>query len=517
MSFSDIKYRIETGFIEPLRAFRQKTSALNTIHNDSLTKLDHNIGALLSGADGQTAFQGIAANQLGELLSQFLHNERKLSGQSYDVQGWDLTGRLGDAASKGRQWAVFFETMLDSIQQAPETSTHGIDQAAAGVGTFAGAMDAGAVAQGGVDIPWDIIAGAASGVALGLMLGSALIHAVENSDLERALAATLVLDQAIPKIRQDYETIENDNPLPPELPSPRGPQGDFKTFLAILGIVVVDGAVQLLKHYELVNQADLSPEQLEMAGRLADEYGLNIEDIIRLLEYDPKLSEQDLRKIIAGYLSKKQQYPTIPTGMLLLAVAMKLPDSMLEYMTHLNDGQSNIYLKGSPGDIIADLLASVLGELTQEAKTQLSMLQSAIRKSLNGQTFADQKAKEQAIIEAVDSTGVIWDDLPEAVQNMLLGKIGRDKYRFAYGNSIESLIKQKFEASYPDVQEYYGREFGLKLNEVIVLPDKSKVIPDVKFTEDGQTIIMDITSQKNMPDKKKYLILDVKILIALGY
>ncbi|MBV9710905.1 MAG: hypothetical protein JO011_08335, partial [Ktedonobacteraceae bacterium] len=171
MSFSDIKYRIETGFIEPLRAFRQKTSALNTIHNDSLTKLDHNIGALLSGADGQTAFQGIAANQLGELISQFLHNERKLSGQSYDLQGWDLTGRLGDAASKGRQWAVFFETMLDSIQHAPETSTHGIDQAAAGAGTFAGAMDAGAVAQGGVDIPWDIIAGAASGVALGLMLG----------------------------------------------------------------------------------------------------------------------------------------------------------------------------------------------------------------------------------------------------------------------------------------------------------------------------------------------------------
>ncbi len=295
MSFSDIKYRIETGFIEPLQDFRQKTASLNTIHNDSLTKFYHNIDALLSGTDGQTAFQGTAAGQLGELVSRFLHNERKLSGQSSDARGWDLTGRLGDAGSKSQQWAAFFETVLDSIQHAPETSTHGIDQAAAGVGTFAVTMDGGAIAQGGVDIPWDIIAGAASGLALGLMLGDALIHAINNSDLQRAIAATAILDQTIPKIRQDYETIESDNPLPPELPSPRGPQGDFKTFLAILGITVTATGLVFLAGRLPVEPSKkiskLTPEELEkLKEYLSEELGCSPTQIQKIIE---QIEEQD--------------------------------------------------------------------------------------------------------------------------------------------------------------------------------------------------------------------------------
>lgn len=245
MSFEDVKQRIEAGFIEPLQDFRQKTAALNTIHNDNLTQLAHNLSALLTGSDGQSAFKGAGANALSELVGNFIQNERKLSGNSSDPRGWDLTGRLGDAGSKNLQYAVFFETILDSIQHAPITATQGIDHVTEAATAITMPIDIGAGAQLGIDIPWDIVAALATGITLGLAAGDALAHLIDNPDQLRANAATAVLDQTVPKYEQDMRTIESNNPLPPQMQPPKGPSGDYKPFLLLLGLAVGAGGTVL--------------------------------------------------------------------------------------------------------------------------------------------------------------------------------------------------------------------------------------------------------------------------------
>jgi hypothetical protein len=286
MSFEDIKQRIETGFISPLQDFRARTAPLNTIHNESLNKLSNTISALIHGPN---AFQGDAANALTELVNNFISRERQLSGDDSDPQGWDLTGRLGDASDKNQKYAAFFETVLDAIQNAQPASTKGLDELSSGGLSIAGGLDTGAGVQLGLDIPWDILAAAASGIALGLAASDALAHFINNPDQQRASAATAVLEQTIPQIEQDYQIIESSDPLPPRMDPPQGPSGDYKSFLLLLGLAI--GAGGTVMYLDSSTPVNLTPAQKRL-----------LQDVKSRLGNTP-YDEREIEALIAaGYL-----------------------------------------------------------------------------------------------------------------------------------------------------------------------------------------------------------------------
>ncbi|HEU5376267.1 MAG TPA: hypothetical protein VFV38_12550, partial [Ktedonobacteraceae bacterium] len=186
-------------------------------------------------------------------------------------------------------------------------------------------------------------------------------------------------------------------------------------------------------------------------------------------------------------------------------------------MTQLNDPNSSpatSYLKGKPGDdVYADILAAMLVQSTQASKTFLSSLQSAIQKARakKGSNLTPDEIKA-----AVESTGTSWDSLPPDVQNLLLNKGGPPP--FAYGNAIESLVKQDLQNNSASAYKYYTKNLGLKIEPYTVLSDGSVQYPDFKFTDPatGQTIVEDLTSKGNMASKTKYDEI-AAILIAIGY
>ena len=289
--FNDIAQRIETSLIEPLRDFRRKVAPLNTIHNESLSNLEQNINALLTGSDGQPAFQGGAAQQLGELVGEFVRNERKLSGTSSDPIGWDLTGRLGDSASKNKYYAELLATQLDSLRAYAKTHgpSSGVQQAAAGATLTAGTLDAGAGLQLGIDIPWDLVAAGATGIALGLDLAVVAI----NADAPEALAAFSFVLQTVPQIKQDYQTIEHNDPLPPEMQSPKGPRNDYTPFLKLLGIIgggtiLALGITELIKGLPVdpnKRVSEMTPQELDdLKKYLSEELGCSPTQIQKILE-----------------------------------------------------------------------------------------------------------------------------------------------------------------------------------------------------------------------------------------
>lgn len=326
MSFEDSVHRIESGFVEPLRDFRHKTATLNTLHHDSMKKLQHSIAALLTGSDGYPPFQGDGADALASMVSDFIQNEHKLSGTSSDARGWDLSGRLGDAATINEKYATFFENMLSTIKKAQPATTQ-IDQAATGVSLTAGALDGGAIVQGGLDIPWDIIAAAASGLALGMMIGDALTHAVLTPDLQRTMAAAVVMDEAVPKLKHEYQTIEHNNPLPPELESPKGPQGDYKAFLLLLGISVGAAGALLLATMPVDPKkkiSKLTPEELaKLKQYLSDTLGCSPTQIQNIIDQVEKLdpTAEQLQQLLQALKIRAQlqalldqvENSTIPT------------------------------------------------------------------------------------------------------------------------------------------------------------------------------------------------------------
>jgi hypothetical protein len=99
------------------------------------------------------------------------------------------------------------------------------------------------------------------------------------------------------------------------------------------------------------------------------------------------------------------------------------------------------------------------------------------------------------------------------VQTLLLGK-GIPK--FAYGNAIEALVKEKLQNEYTGAYNYYTDDLGLEIEPYTILPDGSVQYPDFRFTHNGQTIVEDLTSKANMDSKIKYDSISA-LLIAIGY
>ncbi|HEU5374603.1 MAG TPA: hypothetical protein VFV38_04115, partial [Ktedonobacteraceae bacterium] len=85
---------IQQRIIEPLLTFRQTVSPLNQIHIDNVTLFAKTIAGLLTGSDGETAFQGPGSVALAGLIGNYLDQEENLAGSYTDL----LQGRLLDAS-----------------------------------------------------------------------------------------------------------------------------------------------------------------------------------------------------------------------------------------------------------------------------------------------------------------------------------------------------------------------------------------------------------------------------------
>ncbi len=66
---TDVQKYIKEHVVDPLRDFRAKVTPLNDNQIDGVADFAHTIAGLLTGSDGQLAFQGSAADKLADLIS----------------------------------------------------------------------------------------------------------------------------------------------------------------------------------------------------------------------------------------------------------------------------------------------------------------------------------------------------------------------------------------------------------------------------------------------------------------
>ncbi len=216
MSFEQIKAEIEAVVIQPLLAFRGKTSPLNQIHNENTRDFSNVMAGLLTGSDGETAFQGDGSMALANLIGSYLNAEQSITGS-----GTDFVGHLLEAAQDSERTAHQLQQELDSIAAQQDQTVK--DAAGIAIG-----LDTGAVVQGGVDIPWDIVAAGATLVAAGLA-------AAYNADQEKSQQAQMAKYTAIAEWSREMGGIASE-PLAQLPPSPTNANGDSSGFLKLIGL-----------------------------------------------------------------------------------------------------------------------------------------------------------------------------------------------------------------------------------------------------------------------------------------
>jgi hypothetical protein len=102
----DIVNDIYTHVIDPLRDFRKNVSPLNSNQIDGVSDFARLIDGLLTGSDGELAWQGPASDALANLIGQYLDKEQKLTGYDDTM----LEGRLEGAARLCEKYANDIET-----------------------------------------------------------------------------------------------------------------------------------------------------------------------------------------------------------------------------------------------------------------------------------------------------------------------------------------------------------------------------------------------------------------------
>ena len=249
MSFEEIRAEIEAVVIEPLLAFRGKTSPLNQIHNQNTQDFSNTMAGLLTGSDGETAFQGSGSMALADLIGNYLRVEQSISGS-----GTDFVGHLLEAAQDSERTAHQLEQELAAIAAQQDNTV----QSAAGIAI---GLDTGAVAQGGIDVPWDLVAAGATVVAAGLA-------AAYNADQEKSQQAQMAKYAAIAEWSNVMAGIASE-PLAQLPPSPTNANGDSTDFLKILGL----GTLLAASGAGSIDESDrtFSPQEKRIADILSGE------------------------------------------------------------------------------------------------------------------------------------------------------------------------------------------------------------------------------------------------------
>ncbi len=291
MSFGDAKQTIEQIMVAPWNAFRQKSVDLNQIHNDSVNQFAKVMGDLLTGSDGAPAFQGPASDALARMVGDFLDSESNLSGSSTDPLA--QIGLLPDLVAACENWAKQLEQKLNDIATQPVYATNpmlGITMA----------LDAGAIGQGGLDVPWDVFA-----LLLTVVVALFVIGVIDTHDGVRVKSQEEVADDARTKAAwqaanddtnsfdNDATNVQNNNPSP-KLPS--DPQADPNAFLKTMGLA---GGVSALIAAGAIIIWNLSQDQENMAQRIKQDFpGVSIDDIREVIGNNPGLTEAQYRLLV---------------------------------------------------------------------------------------------------------------------------------------------------------------------------------------------------------------------------
>ena len=223
-----------------------------------------------------TAFQGQGSMAMADKVGMFLDGEEQLSGS-----GNDLMGRLLDAALIGEKRAQELEQRLNEIATERDHTVEMLSGAAL-------TMDGGAVVQGGVDVPWDL-------VALGLTGVAALAAATRNLDAIKVQDAESARSLEITLWENDMESGPNTEPLNRLPPDPKGPSGDFGGFLKMMGITLGAAGVVLAAGAIIINSnlpvdpqkkvSQLTPQELDLLKTyLADTLGCSPTQIQKIID-----------------------------------------------------------------------------------------------------------------------------------------------------------------------------------------------------------------------------------------
>jgi hypothetical protein len=279
---------IEQVLITPLRHFRGQVSSFDTNHHDTVKQFSNHVGALFTGAN---PFSGPAANVIADLVDQYLQTELTLTGSG-------MSEHLATMSTTCDNSANYMEQSVES-HQIPSYNNKYADAALA----FAGTVDTGAVAQGGLDIPWDIVALVASVVVGGIEIGEAAwVCNQEATKLQDALEAVLAAKLVAEALR---DTDELPIIKPPTDPTEPPGSNLLKFILVAMAIAGGLGALGSLTWLQVQQDQASRDAVLEY---LRQKYGNDCTDtqLLDFLNKNPNVSLKTLDKIMQFYQVRAQ-------------------------------------------------------------------------------------------------------------------------------------------------------------------------------------------------------------------
>lgn len=250
---TDVQKYAYDHVIDPLRAFRAQVSPLNTNQIDGVNDFASTIAGLLTGSDGELAWQGPASDALANLIGQYLEKEENLTGSDDGT----LQGRLLDASILCEKHATVVEYDIAKFAGAGGSST----TAALLDGEPGGENEGGETPEEAVQ------------TEVGIESWSF------TSDMQQGPVQEPL--QELTKLPSFESTLPStDNPLSENLPS-----DDPQT--STLG---------------------LTPEQEQMAENLANETDVDLGTIRQIMRANPGLSSNEY-KLLAEYYQENGSYP----------------------------------------------------------------------------------------------------------------------------------------------------------------------------------------------------------------
>lgn len=315
----DILLRWLAPILDPLKTFRSQTAALNTIHHTSVQTMENLVAALTTPAPD--AFTGEAARAFSSATMEYVHTEKMLSGTGTNVGGANLAGPLLAAA-------VACEQAEAGVGQAAAVAAVGVtdDQL---LFEATAAIDVTTAAQGGLDVPEDVVAVGATGITLATILQILADLALVIGGILWVWQSTMhAIGQLLPKLPP--------TPTPQTIPFQTNPP---------------------------VNQQSrkLTAKEEELAQELSQEpgIGVSLDDIREIIRENPGLRKDQYRLLIEAY----KQTGFIPFGV--VAVGTR-DDGTVVYLTQ--DGLDKIRrvhgsdFQGLSDQQLKDLLMNTLKE-----------------------------------------------------------------------------------------------------------------------------------------------------------
>ncbi len=320
-----------------------------------MTQFAKTISDLLTGLDGEVAFQGPGANALSDLISTYLDGEEKLAGSFPDL----LQGRLLDASVICEKYA---HQLIDNLHLT-RPGAHGGKFSASG--SFPFHMD-----DGGNSGVADPVADETAPTLLDFS------HDLVDGPINEELPPT---PQLGPKVQVD--------------PTLAGNYADFWKMLGIVGIAAGGTAILAAGAIVITN---LTADQESLARRLYATYGssdLSLDDVRSLIGDNPNLTEDQLRQLLNQYSSVIAAHPNLVKQYGALAVFHEFV-ALAAY----DAGHGGDYLLRKPVQNMPNVQPGM-----EEATAEMGTME-------NGEVPWPLTPSQATDYDATDPTGQKWDE-----------------------------------------------------------------------------------------------------------